>query len=368
MSETWVEPLGLLQGRDAAAAMAADLALPLAGGPGAFTMVRLIGPGAPPEALPLADVPDAWQSQVLALTRAPPSFAGLPAERPLIMGIINVTPDSFSDGGRLLDHGAAVAAGHLMLEAGADLLDIGGESTRPGSTPVAPEEECRRILPVIRELAKAAPVSVDTRNAATMLAALEAGAEIVNDVSALRHDPAAARVLARSEASVILMHMLGEDPRSMQRDPRYADVALEVAQFLAARIAWAERQGIARARLAIDPGIGFGKRAGHNLALIERLPLLLGLGCPIVFGASRKRFIGELSGVEVAADRVAGSLAAALAGAARGAAILRVHDVAQTAQALRVMEACQAGGDPGAEAAPLDAPPDVDPEEGRAQP
>jgi dihydropteroate synthase len=350
MPDRWVEPIGLLGGRAAQIAMAADLALPLAGGPAAFTLVRLIGPGAPEAPVPLADVPEDWHDAVLALTRPVPRFAGLEAGRPLVMGIVNVTPDSFSDGGRLLRPEDAIEAGHAMLEAGADLLDIGGESTRPGAAPVPPEEECRRILPVVRELAKAATVSVDTRNAATMLAALEAGAEIVNDVSALRHDPASAKVLARSEAGVILMHMLGDDPRTMQRDPRYGDVALEVTEFLADRVAWAERQGIARERLAVDPGIGFGKRPGHNLALIERLPILAGIGCPVVFGASRKRFIGEISGAEAAEERVAGSVAAAIAAAQRGAAIIRVHDVAETAQALRVLEACEAGEMPAMDA------------------
>jgi dihydropteroate synthase len=344
----------MLSGRDAAAAVAADIALPLCGGPSAFTLVRLIGAEAPEGAIALADVPDAWQPAVLALTRPAPRFAGLEAGRVLVMGIVNVTPDSFSDGGLRLDPDVAIDAGHAMLEAGADLLDIGGESTRPNAAPVAPEEECRRILPVLRELAKAATVSVDTRNAATMLAALEAGAEIVNDVSALRHDPAASKVLARSEAGVILMHMLGDDPRHMQRDPRYDDVALEVADFLADRVAWAERQGIARERLAVDPGIGFGKRPAHNLALVERLPLLAGIGCPVVFGASRKRFIGELSGVEAPAGRVAGSLAAAIAAARRGAAILRVHDVAETVQALRVLAACEAGEMPAVDAEPAE--------------
>jgi dihydropteroate synthase len=342
-----VEPLGLLQGRAAAAAVAADLALPLAGGPAAFTMVRLLGPEAPEGAMPLADVPEGWRGQVLALTRPPAGFAGLelPCDsgRPLVMGIVNVTPDSFSDGGHFANHADAIDAGHRLLEAGADLLDIGGESTRPGAQPVAPEEECRRILPVIRELAKATMISVDTRNAATMLAALEAGAEIVNDVTALRHDPAAARVLARSEASVILMHMLGDDPRTMQQGIAYADVAREVAQFLADRVAAAERMGIPRGRLAIDPGIGFGKRLPHNLALMERLPLLAGIGCPIVFGASRKRFIGTLSGTETAAERMPGSVAAALHAAAQGAAILRVHDVAETVQALAVWNAATFG-------------------------
>jgi len=341
MPGIWVEPLGLLGGRDAAAAIAADLALPLAGGPTAFSLVRLIGPGAPEVPLALADVPEAWQASVIALTKPGTGFAGLPAGRPLVMGIVNVTPDSFSDGGRHLDARAAIAAGHAMLEAGADLLDIGGESTRPGAAPVTPEEEARRVLPVIRELAKAATVSVDTRNAATMRAALDAGAEAVNDVSALRHDPEAARVLAAAECGVVLMHMLGDDPRTMQDDIRYADVALDVAEFLAERVGWAEAQGIARTRIAIDPGIGFGKRLPENLALIGRLPLLLGIGCPVVLGASRKRFVGEISGVAEAPRRLAGSVAAALAGARRGAAILRVHDVAETVQALAVLTACE---------------------------
>ncbi len=347
MTESWVEPMGLLQGRTAALAVAADLALPLAGGPAAFTMVRLIGADAPEGPIPLADVPASWQDRVVKLSAPPASFAGLDlphvSGRPLIMGIVNVTPDSFSDGGRYAGHADAIDAGHALLEAGADLLDIGGESTRPGAIPVPPEEECRRVLPVIRELSKASMISIDTRNAATMLASLEAGAEIVNDVTALRHDPAAARVLGRSEASVILMHMLGDDPRTMQQGIAYADVALEVAQFLADRVAAVERMGIPRGRIAIDPGIGFGKRLPQNLALMERLPLLANIGCPIVFGASRKRFIGTLSGVDEAGDRMAGSVAAALHAATQGASILRVHDVAETAQALAVWTAIHAG-------------------------
>ena len=357
MSRNWVEPLGLLHGRAASLAIAADVALPLAGGPAAFTMVRLIGPAAPvsPLPLPLADVPQDWQAQVIALTQPVPGFAGLPrpAElgRPLVMGIVNVTPDSFSDGGRHFDARAAIAAGHAMLEAGADILDIGGESTRPGAAPVSVEEEIARVLPVLRELAKAAPVSIDTRNAATMRAALEAGAEIVNDVTALRHDPDAARVVAEAECGVVLMHMKGTDPRTMQQDIVYEDVVLEVAAFLAERIASAEAAGIAHSRIAVDPGIGFGKRMPQNLALIERLPLLAALRCPVLFGASRKRFIGELSGVERAEDRVAGSLAAAIAATQRGAAILRVHDVAETVQALSVLAACEAGEPPVVDAA-----------------
>jgi dihydropteroate synthase len=215
---------------------------------------------------------------------------------------------------------------------------------------VTVEEEIGRILPVVRDLAKAATVSVDTRNAATMRAALEAGAEVVNDISALRHDPAAARVVAEAECGVILMHMRGTDPRTMQQDIHYDDVVAEVAAFLAERVAFAEAQGIARARIALDPGIGFGKRMAQNLALTERLALLAGLGCPVLFGASRKRFIGELSGVEDAERRLAGSLAAAIAATQRGAAILRVHDVAETVQALAVLAACEAGEAPAMDA------------------
>jgi dihydropteroate synthase len=230
-----------------------------------------------------------------------------------------------------------------MLEAGADILDVGGESTRPGAAPVPPEEEIARVIPVVRELAKAAPISIDTRHAATMQAALEAGAEIINDVTALRHDPAAVDFLARTQTPMILMHMPGTDPREMQAKADYADVVLEVARFLRDRVATLEALGIARARIAIDPGIGFGKTMAHNLALIEALPILAGIGCPILLGASRKRFIGTLSGVEAAEDRLAGSLAVALAGVARGAAILRVHDVADTIQALAVWQACANG-------------------------
>ncbi|MFN8891872.1 MAG: dihydropteroate synthase, partial [Alphaproteobacteria bacterium] len=293
--------------------------------------------------LPVAALPEDWGDEIEAITARPLPFAGLASARPLVMGILNITPDSFSDGGRHFDAEAAIAAGHAMLQAGADILDIGGESTRPGAEPVAPDEEIARVIPVVRELAKAAPVSIDTRHAATMQAALEAGAEIINDVTALRHDPAAVDLLTHTQTPVVLMHMPGTDPRSMQAQADYADVVLDVARFLRDRVATLEALGIARARIAIDPGIGFGKTMAHNLALIEALPILAGIGCPIMLAASRKRFIGTLSGVEHAEARLAGSLAVALAGAARGAAILRVHDVAETIQALSVWQACQNG-------------------------
>ena len=313
------------------------------GGDLAFSLARLIEDGREVAILPVAALPEEWGDEIEAVTARPLPFAGLVSQRPLVMGILNITPDSFSDGGRHFDAEAAIAAGHAMLEAGADILDIGGESTRPGAEPVLPDEEIARVIPVVRELAKAAPVSIDTRHAATMQAALEAGAEIINDVTALRHDPAAVDFLARNQAPIVLMHMPGTDPRSMQAQADYADVVLEVARFLRDRVATLEALGIARARIAIDPGIGFGKTMAHNLALIEALPILAQIGCPMMLGASRKRFIGTLSGVEQAEDRLAGSLAVALAGAARGAAILRVHDVAETIQALAVWQACANG-------------------------
>lgn len=320
-------------------------ALPFLGGPAAFLAARLIEDGVDRGVVPAGAVPEPWRVLLPGLTLPRAPWAGLaphPDGRPWVMGIVNITPDSFSGDG-IVDPGAAVAQGEAMLAAGADLLDIGGESTRPGAAPVPAEEEIRRILPVVRPLAPQAVVSVDTRNARTMEAALGAGARIVNDVSALRHDPGAAATVARAGAPVVLMHMRGLDPRSMQDDPRYGDVTLEVARFLSGRVAAAEAAGIPRERIAVDPGIGFGKTLAHNLALLDRLPLLAGLGLPLLVGVSRKGFIGRLSGVaEGGAARRPGSLAAALFAAARGAAILRVHDVAETVQALRVWAAAGA--------------------------
>jgi dihydropteroate synthase len=273
-----------------------------------------------------------------------PSIAGLAMDRPRLMGIVNVTPDSFSDGGRWLDAGAAIAHG-LQLEAdGADILDIGGESTRPGAEPIGAEEELRRVIPVIAALAKQVPavISIDTRNAEVMLRAADAGARIINDVAALGHDPDALRVAAETGLPVVLMHAQG-DPRTMQLDPRYDDVVLDVCDWLAARIAVCEAAGIPRTRIVVDPGIGFGKTVDHNLALIGALSILHGLGCPILLGASRKSFIGRLCGGAPADQRLPGSVAAALLGAAQGAQILRVHDVAATRQALAVWQAAGKG-------------------------
>jgi dihydropteroate synthase len=249
------------------------------------------------------------------------------------MGIVNVTPDSFSDGGDHAEAEAAIARGRAQLAAGADLVDIGGESTRPGSAPVPAELEIARIVPVIRALAgEGAVVSVDSRHAAVMAAALEAGARLVNDITALTGDPASLALVAGRGCPAVLMHMLGE-PATMQRDPRYLDAPLDLYDYLEQRIAACRAAGIAVADLAIDPGIGFGKTLAHNLELIDRLALFHGLGVPILLGVSRKSFIGRLSRGEPPKQRLAGSLAAALAGFDRGCQIVRVHDVAETVQA-----------------------------------
>jgi dihydropteroate synthase len=268
-------------------------------------------------------------------------IAGLGLDRPLIMGVVNVTPDSFSDGGCYLAADAAIAHA-LRLEAeGADILDIGAESTRPGSEPVDLQEELRRVMPVIEALAPRARarLSIDTRKAEVMRRAAIAGAALINDVSALTHDPGALEVASATGLPVVLMHAQG-DPRTMQERPHYADVVLDVYDWLGARIDACERAGIPRSRLIVDPGIGFGKTLAHNLALLGASSIFHGLGCPILLGASRKSFIGQLTGADVE-DRLPGSIAAALLGASQGVQILRVHDVAATRQALAVWEAAQ---------------------------
>ncbi|MCA3248485.1 MAG: dihydropteroate synthase [Azospirillum sp.] len=267
-------------------------------------------------------------------------FHSFVLDRPLVMGIVNATPDSFSDGGDNFGTEAAIAAGLRMLDEGADILDIGGESTRPGADPVSPAEERARILPAIDALVRAgAVVSVDTRHVDTMKAALDAGATIVNDVTALAA-PGAVELVAGRGCGAVLMHMLGT-PRTMQTDPRYDDAPREVAAFLARRLAACETAGIARADLCVDPGIGFGKSVAHNARLIARLDTLTALGVAVLVGASRKSFIGKLSKDEPPKERLPGSIAAALAAVARGADILRVHDVAATVQALKVWRAIE---------------------------
>ena len=285
-----------------------------------------------------------------AMTEPRPRFAGLDLNRPRIMGIVNVTPDSFSEGGQFATTQAAIDHGLRLIDEGADILDIGGESTRPGSDAVALDDELRRVIPVIEGLhAKTdAVISIDTRKAEVMRRAANAGADILNDVSALTHDPAALETAAETGLPVILMHAQG-DPKTMNDDPRYADVVLDVFDFLESRIYACVAAGIPIAKIAADPGIGFGKHLHHNIAVMAGLSLYHGLGVPLLLGASRKKMIGQLCDVADAADRVPGSLACAIAGAAAGVQIFRVHDVKETKQALEVWRACMAGTEKGLE-------------------
>lgn len=262
-----------------------------------------------------------------------------------VMGIVNVTPDSFSDGGEFFDHERAIAQGVKLARQGADVLDIGGESTRPGAKAVAlEEEELRRVIPVIEGLAGVVPLSIDTAKAEVARRAIAAGAEIVNDVTALRGDPEMAGVCAEAGTRIVLMHMLGT-PRTMQDDPRYNDVVAEVAEFLAVQTGLAEAAGIARDRIWIDPGIGFGKTVAHNLQLLKAIDRFAEMKLPVLVGASRKRFIGQLDRDAPESERLGGTIAACLAALAGGASMVRVHDVAPVVQALRVAAAIEAAGE-----------------------
>ena len=264
------------------------------------------------------------------------AFAGHDLTHPLIMGIVNVTPDSFSDGGLFQDTGAAIAHGLSLRDAGAVMIDVGGESTRPGAAPVATEDEIARIVPVVRGLASQdVCVSVDTRHSSVMAAAIEAGARIVNDVTALTGDPGSLSIVTDSDVVVVLMHMQGE-PQTMQSNPAYAWAPGDVYEFLRGRVEACLKAGVAKERVAIDPGIGFGKNVSHNAEIMDHLSLFHALGCPMTIGASRKSFIARMSKGEAADDRLAGSLAAALHGVGQGAHILRVHDVAESQQALAI--------------------------------
>lgn len=283
---------------------------------------------------------DARQTIARITTPRPPVAIGehmLRFDQPQIMAILNLTPDSFSDGGLYTDdpHRASEAALE-MVAAGAAIIDVGAESTRPGATHVAAEEEIARARPVVARLARAgAIVSIDTRKSVVMAAALGAGAAIVNDVSALCHDPASAGLLADHDCPIVLMHHQGE-PATMQERPHYGDALIEIYDWLARRIVFAEQAGIARSRIIVDPGIGFGKALRHNLQILNGLALFHGLGCPILLGASRKRIIGALSDEAPVDQRLGGSLALALHGAQMGVQLLRVHDVSETLQTLRV--------------------------------
>jgi dihydropteroate synthase len=350
-----LRPVGLLTGSAAMAALTNGGALKLAGSDTVFTLVEILARKADGIVTALAPLPrlrlwagaqsagprEQIETQLARLSERRASWAGLTLDRPLVMGIVNVTPDSFFFGTGD-DSATAVALGRSMLAAGADILDIGGESTRPGAAPVSQDEEMRRLEPVVRALAQeGAVISVDTRKAAVMTAALSWGARIVNDVSALEGS-GSLEAIARSNAAVVLMHMRGE-PGTMQRDPSYDLASLDVADYLARRIAVCAAAGVPAHRIVVDPGIGFGKTVAHNLEILSRLTLLHGLGCGVLIGLSRKSTIGRLSGGAPVEARLPGSLAGALQALQQGAQILRVHDVAETRQAIAVWQAIAQG-------------------------
>ena len=349
-ARVYLHPLGVIVGDAARRAVADRWALPLGAGETAFTgceVWRRRHGGVHRDILAARDLAGwlegqsaevreevvRWRDRLAAPSTWP---EGLPRRRPLVMGVVNVTPDSFSDGGQFLEPGAAIAQGLRLHAEGADIVDVGGESTRPGADPTPADAEIRRVAPVIEALAaRDILVSIDSRKAAVMRAAIAAGARMINDVSALRHDPESLAAAGASGLPVVLMHSRGE-PATMQRQPSYAMAALDVFDELARRVdAWTDA-GFERSRLLVDPGIGFGKTLDHNLEILSRLGLYLGLGLPVLLGVSRKSFIGRLAGGAGAADRLPGSLAAALHGLAAGVAVLRVHDVAATQQAVAI--------------------------------
>lgn len=310
---------------------------PFVGGALWFSQIERIERGRPGTVVPAVEAP-AEALEPLVAPRA--TFAGMNMDAPRLMGILNVTPDSFSDGGRFTDPARALAQAKALAEA-SDILDIGGESTRPGAAEVAVEEEIARTAPVIGALRAGgltAPISIDTRKAPVADAALRAGADVINDVAALTFDPDLAPLAVKSGAPVVLMHHQGL-PGDMQNDPRYDQVLLDVYDWLSERVAAAVAAGIPRQRIAVDPGVGFGKTVAHNLALIRGISIFHGLGCPVLLGASRKRFIGSIGGAEDPQARMPGSVAVALAGAAQGVQMIRVHDAAETRQALRLWQA-----------------------------
>lgn len=322
-----------------------DHALTLAGGWCWFTHAEVLVKGGSEGLIPAADIPADVRDR---LTAPRADLLGLTMDAPRLMGILNVTPDSFSDGGRFDRPDAALAQARALAGAGADILDIGGESTRPGSDEVPVAEETARTAPVIAALRAEGlrtPISIDTRKAPVAEAAVSAGAGMVNDVAAMTFDPAMAGLVAGTGADLCLMHFKGE-PKTMQVAPSYEDVTLEVYAFLEERIRAAEAAGIPRQRICVDPGIGFGKTIAHNLTLIRNLSVFHGLGCPILLGVSRKRFIGTIAGLSDAAARDPGTQAILLAGVAQGAQIHRIHDVSGARQALSIWRAINEGYQP----------------------
>jgi len=346
----YLRPLGLAGGAAGRCLVERAGGRWLAGGPSAFAACAVTwrdGGGRQHRVAALHEI-ESWISELgpgagesvagrlAALTAPRLAPGGGPFERPLIMAVVNATPDSFSDGGEFLDPATAIAHGRQLAAEGADILDIGGESVRPGAEPVVPALEAARVGPVLDGLKTAGPrLSIDTRNAEVMARALSVGATIINDVSALTSDPDSLATAAAGGASVVLMHMQG-DPATMNREPAYQDVVLDVFDFLEARVAACLAAGIPRERIIVDPGIGFGKKSAHNLAILRALALYQGLGCPVMVGVSRKGLTGALDRAREPKDRLPGSLAAALWALDQGMQILRVHDVAETHQAVDV--------------------------------
>ncbi|WP_299844744.1 dihydropteroate synthase [uncultured Roseovarius sp.] len=318
-----------------------DGALSLAGGWTWFDMAEAITRDAPSRLIPASSLPEKVRQRLTA-ARAP--ICGLSFGRPRLMGILNVTPDSFSDGGRHNAPDQAIAHTGMMVAAGADMIDVGGESTRPGAEPVPIDAEISRTAPVIAAIRAAhdVPISIDTRKTPVAQAAYQSGAALVNDVAGFTFDDTLAPFCAANDLPVCVMHSQGR-PETMQIDPRYDHPALDIYDWLSERVEALVATGIPRDQIIVDPGIGFGKTRAHNLTLLQNLSLFHGLGCPVLLGASRKRFIGDLSGVSEASERIPGSLAVALAGVAQGMQILRIHDVAETAAAIKLWRAATQG-------------------------
>lgn len=347
-----LRPVGLLTGCTARHAVTTGQARPLAGGPMAFNALEVFlrrEDGVEIATATISALEDwsttegkptekAVMGQLTALTKSRAPIAGLSMDQPRLMGVINVTPDSFSDGGRWPTIDAAVAHGRALRDAGADILDIGGESTRPGSDPVSVDEELQRVLPVVEHLAAdGALVSIDTRRAAVMRAACDAGARVINDVSALT-GPGALQAAKETGAAIVLMHMRGA-PRTMQDAPVYDHAPYEITRYLMDRVAACVAAGIPREAIVVDPGIGFGKTVAHNLQVLEQLNLFHATGCAVLIGASRKSFIGFLTDCQIADRRVPGSLAVASIAVSQGVQFHRVHDVAETRQAVTIARA-----------------------------
>lgn len=325
-----------------------DDALSLTGGPLWFTHAECLRRDAPQTApaqvVPVRDLPEDWRT---ALTTPRAAVAGMAMDTARVMGILNATPDSFSDGGLYSDPARAIAHGKAMMADGADIIDVGGESTRPGAETVAAEDEIARVAPVIAALRAAGPVpiSIDTRKTVVAQAAVRAGANLVNDVAGFTFDPELAPFCATHALPVCVMHAQG-DPTTMQKNPKYGNVLLDVFDFLHERVQTLMALGVPRGRIVVDPGIGFGKTADHNLTLLNGISLFHGLGCAVLLGASRKRFIATIGRAPEPEDRMPGSVAVALAGVAQGVQIVRVHDVRATVSALALWQAVQGGAAP----------------------